>query len=193
MNMTKTPYSGLGLLFVLLLPLVLLLGGCEDAGIPAELAELHRIASSEGMDEAWDYLDSLPSPVRIEVARFIANDIANDPDISPLGIQALVESGHLDDAVPPLSAKVSNGNDLTAFGYAWSHDDDPQLVTRMYLKICRYQLARLDSFEATQRKNVERFLSNGGHINRLTEFSPEAAAQRLLQIEASLLESGDER
>ena len=190
MNMTKTPYSGLGLLFVLLLPLVLL-GGCEDASEPVDVAELRRIASSEGMDEAWDYLDSLSPQSQIEVARFVVTDV--NQGLSALGIQTLVKSGHLDDAVPPLSAKVANGNDLTVFGYAWAHDDDPQLAIRMYLKICRYQLARLDSFDAAQRKNVERFLSNAGHINRLTKFSPEAAAQRLLQIEASLLKEGDER
>ena len=175
--------------FILLFPLFSC--GCKGADISTELAEIRRIASSEGMEEAWDYLDSLPSSSRLDVARFIANDV--DSDINPLGIQALIESGHLDEAVPALSAKVAGGNDLTAFGYAWAHDDDPQLLVRMYLKICRYQLARLDSFDAAQRKNVERFLSNAGHINRLTKFSPEAAEQRLLQIEASLLESKNKR
>jgi hypothetical protein len=190
MNMTQTHYFGLGLLFILLLPDGYA-GGCEGIDISTELVEIRRIASSEGMDEAWDYLDSIPSPSRIEVARFIAIDV--EPGLSALGIQTLVKSGHLDDALPPLSAKVANGNDLTAFGYAWAHNDDPQLAVRMYIKICRYQLARLDSFDAAERKNVEKFLSSGGHINRLTKFSPEAAEQRLLQIEASLLESKDER
>ncbi|HIJ79926.1 MAG: hypothetical protein OEY01_15220 [Desulfobulbaceae bacterium] len=166
--------------------LTFLCGAGQSAGEPAGLIELRRIYSTEGLDEAWEYLAGLPSLSQLEVAGVAAAD--SDKEISALGITALVQSGNLDEAVPTLALRVAGGDDLSAFGYAWAHADDPKLPVRMYLKICRYQLANLDRFKGEQRKNVERFLTNGGAVNPLNEFSLEAVEERLSRIEARLLE-----
>jgi hypothetical protein len=162
----------------------LLFGGCGSNAEPAGLANLHRIADSEGLAEAEQYLAGLPDHPRLDIARAAASDA--DPGISAIGINTLVQSGYPDEAVPALSSRVAAGDDLTAFGYAWVHGDDPQLPVRMYLKICRYQLAKLDSFDGTQRKRVEQFLSDGGHVDPLREFSREAVEHRLKRIESGL-------
>jgi len=162
----------------------LVLGTSAIAGRPSRLTDLRRIAGSEGLDEAAEYLADLPDQPRRELARAAATDA--DLGVSAIGINSLVQSGRLDEAVPALSARVAGGDDLKAFGYAWVHGDDPQLPVRMYLKICRYQLARLGSFDGTQRLMVERFLSDGGYFDPLREFSPEAVERRLMRIEAGL-------
>lgn len=162
--------------------LILLFGGYESMAEPTGLAELRRIAASQGLAEAEQYLDDLPDRLQLDVAHAAANDA--DPNISTIGINALVQSGYLDEAVPALSLQVVAGDDLTAFGYAWSHGNDSRLAVLMYLKICRYQLARLDSFNGAQRIRVERFLSDGGYVNPLKEFSREAVERRLKQIES---------
>ena len=172
----------------IILPLVLLTilpGGAEGAGEPAGMVELRRIYSKGGIEEAWDYLDSLPAQSQREVARLAADDA--DKKFSYLGITALVQSGHLDEAVPALSAKVAGGDDLTRFGYALAHDDDPFLCIRLFLKLGRYLLAKLDKFKGEQRINVERFLSNMEQ-DPLVEFSPEAVQQSLARIETRFLE-----
>jgi len=160
----------------------LLVGGCEGAAEPENLAELRRIAGSRGLAEAEQYLADLPDHSKLDTALAASHD--TDSDISAIGINILVQSGHEDEAVPALSARVAGGDDLTRFGYAWTHADDPLLPVRMYLKICRYQLARLDSFDVTQRARVERFLSNGGLGEPLKEFSREAVENRLQRIES---------
>lgn len=178
-SMLKHGLIGVILPLVLLSPLP---AGCEDSGEPAELTELRRIAESEGLYRAWNYLANLPLQLRLDVARIMAVDV--DQWLSGIGIQTLVNAGYPDAAVPALSARVARGDDLTRLGYAWTHSYDRYLVLRMYLKVCRYQLARLDSFDTAQRKNVEEFLSDAGFIPRLAEFSPEAAEQRLAELEA---------
>lgn len=166
------------------LAVVLLLTGIDSAmGQPAELAELRRLAGAEG-GEAQGYLAALPPSARLELAKLAAADA--DPEISAAGIMALVEAAHLEEAVPALSTWVAAGDDLTAFGYAWAHGDDPQLPVRIYLRICRYQLAVLDRFEPVQRANVERFLSDGGYVEPLPGFSRTAVERRLARIEARL-------
>lgn len=168
--------------------LLLLTIGCEAASEHANLTELRRIVSNEDIDEGKDYIVSLPLKSRIEVARLAVAD-ANQ-NISIIGIQVLVESGLLDEAVPALANRVLEGDDLTAFGYAWTHSDDPQLTVRMYLKISRYLLARFDSFDAGQKKKTERFIvSNLGRANQLEKFSVEAAEQHLSQMEARFPQS----
>jgi hypothetical protein len=162
--------------------------GCEAASEHANLTELRRIVSNEDIDEGKDYIVSLPLKSRIEVARLAVAD-ANQ-NISIIGIQVLVESGLLDEAVPALANRVLEGDDLTAFGYAWTHSDDPQLTVRMYLKISRYLLAKFTSFDAGQKKKTERFIvSNLGRANYLKKFSIEAAEQHLSQMEARFLQS----
>ncbi len=174
------------------LAVALLLTSIASAmGQPAELAELRRLAGAEGMGEAQDYLAALPPAARVAVAKLAAAD--TDPEISAVGIMALVEAGHRDEALPALSARVAAGDDLAAFGYAWAHGDDPQLSVRIYLVVCRYQLALLDRFEPAQRANVEHFLSDGGYVDPLPGFSRAAVERRLARIEARLGEPTDVR
>ncbi|MCI5136453.1 MAG: hypothetical protein D3920_15620 [Candidatus Electrothrix sp. AW2] len=162
--------------------------GCGAAHEPANMVEFRRIVSSDSIEEGKDYLDNLPLESRIEIAQFAVNDA--DQNISILGIQVLVESGLLDEAVPALSERVLEGDDLTAFGYSWTHSDDPQLAVRMYLKISRYMLARFESFNTEQKKKTEWFIvSNLGRDNSLKEFSVEKAEQRLSQIETHFIQA----
>ncbi len=163
--------------------------GCEAAHERANMVELrHIVVNNESIWKGKNYIDNLPLEEKVEVARIAAAD-ANQ-NISIIGIHVLVESGLLDEAVPALANRVLEGDDLTAFGYAWTHSDDPQLTVRMYLKISRYLLAKFDSFDAGQKKKTERFIvSNLGRANYLKKFSVEATEQRLSQMEARLLQS----
>jgi hypothetical protein len=162
--------------------------GCEAASEHVKLTELRRIVSERDIDNVYDYLEDLSLESRIEIARFAVAD--SDNYIKLIGIKVLVESGLPDEAVPALSNRVLEGDDLTAFGYAWTHSDDPQLAVRMYLKISRYLLVRYEDFDAGQKEKTERFIvSNLGRSNRLEKFSIEAAEQRLSQVETELIQS----
>jgi hypothetical protein len=112
--------------------------------------------------------------------------IHGDPDrrIQALGIDRLLADGQEDDAVPALAARVAAGDDLAGFGYLWAHEDDPSKPLRMYVKICRQLIAKLETFPAAQRRLVERFLSDGGFSEPLPTFSVPAAEARLRRIEA---------
>lgn len=145
---------------------------------------MRHIVSQKDEDAAWDYLDSLSAQSRQEVALLAVAD--PDNALNTIGIIILVQAGYLDEAVPALSAKVAGEDDLTRFGYSWLHSDEPSLVLRMYLKICRDLLARLDSFTPEQRVHVERFLRSGGSHDRLVRFSREAVEQHLEKIEARI-------
>ncbi len=159
--------------------------GCAAADEPASLTELRRAISSGDMEDVNNYLDGLSSESKIKAARFAVAD--KDQRISILGIQMLVESGLFDEAVPCLAARVLADDDLTAFGYAWAHSDEPQLAVRMYLKISRYLLARFDSLNDMQKTKAKNFIrSNLGRRFWIKEFSVAAAEQRLSQIEAQL-------
>jgi hypothetical protein len=167
----------------------LLCCGNGPSSPPPELQSFYRLAHAELADPAADrapqaeaYLAGLPPDVR----RTMARAIAGDPDrrIQALGIQRLVADGHEDDAVPALAARVAAGDDLTGFGYLWAHEDDASKPLRMYVKICRELLRKLDSYSAAQRRLVERFLSDGGFSEPLPTFSVPAVEARLRRIEA---------
>lgn len=137
-----------GKIFSRILLILALLAFLPGAGYsnetPTGIDTLRRIVIQEGGDAAWEYLDILPAQVQQDVALLAVAD--PDNALNTLGITVLVQSGHLDEAVPALSAKVADGDDLSRFGYSWLHSDEPDLVLRMYLKICRDLLVRLDSF-----------------------------------------------
>ncbi len=168
--------------------LLFLTTGCAATSEPAKLTDIRSIVSKGDLDDLSDYLEKLSLESRIEVARLAVAD--GDKRLNMIGIQVLVESGLLNEAVPALSNRVLEGDDLTAFGYAWTHSDDPQLSVHMYLKISRYLLAKFDSFDAGQKKKTERFIvSSLGRANYLKKFSVEAAEQHLSQMEARFLQS----
>ncbi|MCI5148758.1 MAG: hypothetical protein D3916_05095 [Candidatus Electrothrix sp. MAN1_4] len=146
--------------------------------------KLRHIFSQEGRDAVWDYLDNLPAQSQHEVALLAAAD--SDNAMNTLGIIILVQSGYLDEAIPALSAKVAAGDDLSRFGYSWLHSDEPNLVLRMYLKISRDLLVRLDSFTPEQRVHIERFFRSERAINSGEDFSPEVVEQHLEKIEARI-------
>jgi len=179
---------GLGSLVVLLYSLVLCCGSGSGRPSP-ELEAFYRLAHRELADpaaerapEAQAYLAALPPAVRRAAARAIAGD--RDPRIQALGIDRLLADGYEDDAVPALAARVVGGDDLTAVGAQWAHQDDVARPLRMYVKICRYLLGRLDTYPPAGRAHAERFLSDGGFAQPLPRFSVAAVEERLRRIEA---------
>ena len=166
-----------------------------ESGEPSskQVQEFYRILRSElaaGGDgsHAREYILALPLDQRLEAARAIASD--PDLQISTLGMTLLIEACHEDEAVPTLAAMVANGQDLTPIGYSWAHSEDKALALRMYIKISRYLLVHLENYRGEQRKRVEQFLSDGGVVNPLKTFSPDAVEQRLKEFEAKLRAQG---
>jgi len=165
---------------------------CGNGGAsspPPELQTFYRLAHEELADPNADrapraqaFLAGLPAGAR----HASALAISRDPDlrIQAIGIDRLLADGDEDDAVPALAARVAAGDDLTGFGYQWAHEGDAAKPLRLYVKICRYLLARLESYPGAQRRLVERFLSDGGFGQPLPSFSVPAVEERLRKIEA---------
>jgi hypothetical protein len=91
-----------------------------------------------------------------------------------------------DSEIARFAERVAAGDDLTGVGYGLAHSDDPRQAVRVYVAVGRYLLRRLDSYQGMERQRVEQFLSDGGAGLPLPAFSPDAARQRLDEIEAQL-------
>lgn len=166
-----------------------LLGGCAADGQAddPQVAEFRRLAraapsTDEELEGAREYLRSLPREQQAATARVLAAD--EDRRISAAGIEALVSLGLERDAAPFLARRVLAGDDLTGFGWALVHGDDPSRAVRVYTAVARYLLDRHDSLQGAERERAERFISDGGAGEPLSAFSPDAARRRLEKLEA---------
>jgi len=143
-----------------------------------------ELTSPDAQDapRARAYLEGLSPDTRRRVA--LAAAAESDARLAALGIDRLMMDGFEDDAVPALARRVAAGDDLTAFGYVWAHGDDASRPLRMYVKIGRHLLERLEGYPPAERVPVERFLIDGGFAGPLPAFSRPAVEARLARIEA---------
>ena len=132
---------------------------------------------------AYEYLRGLPPNARLALARILSAD--PDALIGYAGCRILIAQGHIDDAVPPLALMIVSGRAQTQLngrmGYDWMHSDDDTLATRMMLGISRYLLAKLDEYDAGERRKAQMFL-----VGPRAAFTVEAARLRIDEMEAKL-------
>ncbi len=154
------------------------------------LQRFHALLKQEANDKtpavsAYEYLRDLPPITRLALARILAND--PDARIGYAGSQILIAQGHIDEATPALAAMIVSGRAQTQLsgrmGYDWVHSDDDTLATRMMLTISKRLLARLDDYDADERRNAQVFL-----VGPRSLFTAEAAQRRIDKMEETLQE-----
>jgi hypothetical protein len=167
--------------------------GCADAGSqapPAEIVSRYRNALKDATtpDEraalARAYAVSLTDRDRLALARALASGTRQDDAVVGAGL--LVDAGLLKEAAPVIARFVTNGGDMTAHFWKWTHGDNPKTAPRAYIAIARALLAQIDTLTGERRRAAEAFLLDAGHGPRLETYSRKAVEAKLSALEREI-------
>jgi hypothetical protein len=125
-------------------------------------------------------LGELSENERADLGRALAGD--GDAAVSSLGANLLFTQGLVDEAVPPLAAKIAGGEAGRMY-FAPSRLGDETLWLRMTIKISRYLLEHLDQYPGSARSNVEQYLY---FWTSLSPFSRSETERRIAAAEGTL-------
>jgi hypothetical protein len=167
--------------------------GCADAGSqlpPAQIVSRYHSAlqdaatPDERAERARAYAASLTDRDRLALARALAAGTRQDD--AAFGAGLLVDSGLLKEAAPVFARFVTEGGDMTAHFWKWTHGDTPKTAPRAYIAIARALLARIDSLSGERRRAAEAFLLDAGFGPRIETYSRKAVEAKLGALEREI-------
>ena len=145
----------------------------KDAPTPDQRAELARA-----------FAVSLTDRDRLALARALASGTRQDDAVFGAGL--LVDRGLLKEAAPVYARFVTDGGDMTAHFWKWTHGDDPKTAPRAYLAIARALLTRIDTLAGDRRRAAEAFLLDPGYGPRIETYSRKAVEAKLSALEREI-------
>jgi hypothetical protein len=167
--------------------------GCADAASqlpPAQIVSRYHDAlkdattPDERMARARDFAASLTDRDRLALARALASGTRQDDAV--FGASLLVDGGLLKEAAPVFARFVTDGGDMTAHFWKWTHSDNPKTATRVYVAIARALLVQIDSLTGERRRAAEQFLLDAGSGPRIEAYSRKAVEAKLSALEREI-------
>lgn len=167
--------------------------GCADAGSqapPAQIVSSYQNALKDATtpearaELARAYAVSLTDRDRLALARALASGTRQDDAVFGAGL--LVDGGLLKEAAPVFARFVTDGGDMTAHFWKWTHGDDPKTAPRAYIAIARALLVRIDTLTGERRRAAEAFLLDAGYGPRIETYSRQAVEAKLSALEREI-------
>ena len=166
---------------------------CADAGSQATAAALvsqyqNALKDASSRDEraefARAFAASLSDRDRLTLARALASGTRQDDAVFGAGL--LVDAGRLTEAAPVFARFVTDGGDMTAHFWKWTHGDNPKTAPRAYIAIARALLVRIDSLTGERRRAAEAFLLDPGFGTAIGTYSRKAVEAKLSALEREI-------